>query len=415
MFPYPSGAGLHMGHAYNYCVVDSYCRWLRFKGERVFQPFGYDAFGLPAELYAAKVGRDPKEVTEENIGNFRKQMVHMNTGFQEILTTCDPSYYKWTQWIFQEMAQMNLAYRDTKILPYDTQAKTFLANEQVADGISKLTNTKVEERETRQYFLRITDYKDRLINNLKDLDYPESTKKQQLHWLEKLEDWCVSRQRSWGTPIPEIYRTSDTLDTFLDSSFYFLRYLDPNNDKELVAKNKARPVDIYVGGSEHACMHLIYARFVTMFLHDIGVIDFEEPFKKVIHQGMITKDGNKMSKSLGNVVNPDDFDSDELRLYLMMLGPYDRGGDWSDSGVKGPRRFIKKLNVWLSRPDGVTRDDFYELINQIDDDIKRLKFNTVISKFMTYYNTNKHLDFDAASKQKFVDMFSVFAPGFKVG
>ena len=201
------------------------------------------------------------------------------------------------------------------------------------EGKCDRCKSEVEQKVLEQWFFKITDYKERLIKNLDSIDYPEKTKKQQRHWLENLNDWCVSRQRSWGCPIP-LDGENDTLDTFVDSSFYYLRYLT-DSDSEFLPKEDYKQVDLYIGGNEHACMHLIYARFINMFLYDQGIVPEEEPFKKLIHQGMITKDGSKMSKSTGNVVNPEDYDQDELRMYLMFIGHYFDGGDWDDSKIKG--------------------------------------------------------------------------------
>lgn len=357
MFPYPSGDGLHVGHAYNYAVVDSYARWQRYKGIEVFQPFGFDAFGLPAENYARKHGRDPREVTYENIDKFRIQMKKMNTDYKEMLITSDPSYYKWTQWLFMKLYEKGLAYKKMGPVNYCTKCETVLANEQARGGRCERCGYEIETRQMNQWYFRITDYKDRLIHNLQYIDYPEKTKKQQLHWLENLNDWCVSRQRKWGCPIP-IEGEEDTLDTFVDSSFYYLRYLDPTNEHELFAKEKYKQVDLYIGGNEHACMHLIYARFINMFLYDLGIVPNEEPFKTLIHQGMITHNGEKMSKSKGNVINPDDYDQDELRMYLMFIGHYFDGGDWDDSKISGIRRFIGRFDRWvnLATSDGKSID-----------------------------------------------------------
>lgn len=399
---------MHIGHVYNYAIIDSYCRWMRFQGEEVFQPFGYDAFGLPAENYAKKIGGDPRKVTYNNIDNFRRQMREMNTQFEEKLVTSDPSYYKWTQWIFTQLKERGLAYKKFAPVNYCNSCETVLANEQVKDDHCDRCGSKVEEKEMNQWFFKITDYKDRLIAGLDHIDYPESTIKQQRHWLEKLNDWCVSRQRSWGCPIP-IEGETDTLDTFVDSSFYFIRYCDPENEEAICDKSKARPVDIYVGGNEHACMHLIYARFITMFLHDIGVIDFEEPFNRVVHQGMITKDGSKMSKSKGNVVSPDEYDPAVIRFYLMFIGHYFDGGDWNDSNIKGIKRAFGKWQRWM---DEIGEDDidFTELISKIDGYTRAFKFNKVVSTLMEFYNKNKGKRMNSRSKQQFVEIVSCFAP-----
>lgn len=410
MFPYPSGDGLHIGHAYNYMVVDSYCRWHKFRGHDVFQPFGYDAFGLPAENHARKIGGDPRIVTEANIVKFRSQMDRMNTQYEEILTTSDPVYYKWTQWVFTKMVEHGIAYKKDAPVNHCDDCETVLANEQVKDGRCDRCGNEVTERVMNQWFLKITDYTDRLVKGLDKVDYPEGTKKMQRNWLENQRDWCVSRQRKWGCPIP-VEGETDTLDTFVDSSFYWLRYLDPNNEQELVSMDKVRQVDLYVGGPEHACMHLIYARFVNMFLHDIGVTPHEEPFKKVFHQGMIKYQGEKMSKSRGNVVNPDDCDPDELRLYLMFLGPYADGGDWGTGNMKGVRKFIYRMDRWLSDV-GEDEVDVNGLEAKIDANVRGFRFNKIVSDMMTFYNNNKEKKPSAQCALRLKEIFECFAPGF---
>jgi leucyl-tRNA synthetase len=413
MFPYPSGSGLHVGHAYNYAIVDSYSRWQRYNGVEVFQPFGYDAFGLPAENYARKHGRDPREVTYENIATFRGQMDHMNTSYDDLLVTSDEEYYVWTQWLFTKLHEHGLAYKKVAPVNYCDSCETVLANEQVVDERCERCKSKVELKELNQWFFKITDYKDRLIANLDWIDYPESTIKQQRHWLEDQTDWCVSRQRKWGCPIP-IEGEEDTLDTFVDSSFYYLRYLDPNNPDELFAPEKYKQVDLYVGGREHSCMHLIYARFINMFLFDIGVVPEEEPFKKVFHQGVITVDGKKMSKNQGTVVNPDDYDPDELRLYLMFIGPYDQGGDWNDKRMKGITKFIARMKVWLGAAvEGGESLDLTELRAEINRNIERNKVNLVVSSMMKFNKKNKSTVIDTDTAKAIADILRCFAPGFE--
>jgi leucyl-tRNA synthetase len=413
MFPYPSGNGLHVGHYYNYAIMDSYNRWKQYKGVNVFQPFGYDAFGLPAENYARKHNRDPREVTYENIDTFRGQMNDMNTMYDEKLVTSDPSYYKWTQWLFTKLQENGLAYKQYAPVNYCNSCETVLANEQVKDECCDRCDSKVEVKELDQWFFKITDYKDRLIKNLEWLDYPESTKRQQKHWLENLQDWCVSRQRKWGCPIP-VEGEEDTLDTFVCSSFYYLRYLDPHNEEELISKDKYKQVDLYVGGKEHACMHLIYSRFINMFLYDIGIVGEEEPYKKLIHQGMINMNGEKMSKSKGNVVNPDDHDPDELRLYLMFIGHYFDGGDWDDKKIVGIRRFINRFTRWLAEAnDEGEKIILNEFISKIEFNTERFKFNKVISTFMEFYNKNKGRTMNNETAEELRKILKCFAPSFK--
>jgi leucyl-tRNA synthetase len=414
MFPYPSGNGLHLGHYYNYAIMDSYSRWQRYNGTKVFQPFGFDSFGLPAENYAKKVGREVSEVTTENIENFKRQMEDMNTKYETLLTTSDPSYYKWTQWLFIKLLEKGLAYKKDAPVNYCPSCETALANAQVQDDKCERCGTEVEDKVMNQWFFKITDYKDRLIENLDWIDYPEKTKKQQRHWLENLTDWCVSRQRKWGCPIP-IEGEKDTLDTFVCSSFYYLRYCDPTNEDELVSRSKVKQVDLYVGGSEHACMHLIYARFINMFLYDLEVTPHEEPFKKLVHQGMITMGGEKMSKSKGNIVNPDDYDPDEMRLYLMFLGHYFDGGAWDDSKIKGIRRFINRFRIWMnnSQENGQSIP-LSEFNKKVDSFTNSFKFNKVLSTFMEFYNKNKKVVIDTETKEELTSIFKVFAPNFKL-
>jgi leucyl-tRNA synthetase len=415
MFPYPSGSGLHCGHWYNYAIMDSYCRYLKHKGIKVFQPFGYDSFGLPAENYAKKIGGDPKEVTYNNIDNFRKQLLYMNTNYEELLITSDPEYQKYSQWLFTKLYEKGLAYKAKKEQCYCPSCKTVLANEQVknshianglpTDGNCDRCGTKVEIVNKEQWFFKITDYKDRLIKNLDIIDYPKATINAQRKWLENLHDWCISRQRSWGCPIP-IEGETDTMDTFVDSSFYFIIYY-------LMKGLKPKPVDLYVGGNEHACMHLIYARFINMFLYDIEFIDYEEPFVKVIHQGMILNNGEKMSKSKNNVVNLDNYDSDEIRFYLMFIGHYFDGGSWNDNNIKGIQRFINKLKTWLSK-EGTDNLDLSKFKEEIFNYTESFKFNKVVSSFMILLNNNKDTSLSLESKQELLTLLEIYMPNIKI-
>lgn len=403
MFPYPSGSGLHCGHWYNYAIMDSYCRYQKFIGNEVFQPFGYDAFGLPAENYAKQVGREPKEVTYENIERFRLQMQQMNTNFEELLITSDESYQKYTQWLFTKLYEKGLAYKKDGEVDYCVSCETVLAREQIKEGKCERCNSVTQKKELEQWYFKITEYTPRLIANLENnkTGLPEKTVKAQLKWLENQHDWCVSRQRKWGCPIP-IKGETDTMDTFVDSSFYFIIYC-------LIKGIKPKPVDLYVGGSEHACMHLIYARFITMFLYDIGFIDFEEPFTKVIHQGMILNNGEKMSKSKGNVVNLDDYDSDEIRFYLMFIGHYFDGGSWSDKNINGIHRFIGKMKEWMSRT-GTETIDMAKFKKQVFDYTESFKFNKVVSSFMILLNENKSKSLTNECKQELIAVLSIYMP-----
>lgn len=404
MFPYPSGSGLHCGHWYNYAIIDSYCRYQRFIGNDVFQPFGYDAFGLPAENYAKQIRRDPKKVTYENIEKFRLQMKQMNTCYEELLITSDERYQKNTQWLFNKLYEKGLAYKKDGEVDYCEGCETTLAREQVKDGKCDRCNSIVIKKTLNQWYFKITKYKERLIKNLDNIDYPESTIKQQKAWLENLHDWCISRQRKWGCAIP-IEGETDTMDTFVDSSFYFIVYC-------LVKGIKPKPVDLYVGGNEHACMHLIYARFITMFLFDIGFIDFEEPFKKVIHQGMILNNGEKMSKSKGNVVSLDSYDSDEIRFYLMFIGHYFDGGSWSDQNLNGVKRFVKRFINWMQK-EGSETIELSKFRKQIFDYTESFKFNKVVSSFMILFNENKNKALSIDCKNEIIDLLQMYMPSIK--
>lgn len=404
MFPYPSGDGLHVGHWYNYAIIDSYCRYLRFIGHDVFQPFGFDAFGLPAENYAKKVGKDPAVVTWENIEKFRTQMRQMNTWYEELLTTSDKSYQLRSQWLFTQLHKKGLAYKAMGEQDYCPSCETVLAREQAREGNCERCGSKVTKKKLEQWYFKITAYKERLIAGLDKIDYPKSTINAQRAWLENLHDWCISRQRLWGCPIP-IEGETDTMDTFVDSSFYFIIYC-------IIKDIKPKPVDLYVGGNEHACMHLIYARFITMFLYDIGFIDFEEPFTKVIHQGMILNKGEKMSKSKGNAVSLDGYDPDEIRFYLMFIGHYFDGGSWDDKNLTGIRRFTARMKEWMSHTGDITLD-LEKFKAQIFGYTDTFKFNKVVSSFMILLNENKSKHLTAASKEELIRLLEIYMPSIR--
>ena len=406
MFPYPSGSGLHAGHAYCYTIVDSYCKIQKYQGHNVYQPIGWDAFGLPTENYAIKMGRDAREVSIENIDNFKRQMEYMNTSFEEKLNTSSPEYIEKTQWIFTELLERGLAYKANREQCYCPSCKTILSNEQVIgskivdglplDGKCERCSTPIEPKEMEQWFFKITDYKQRLIDDLDKVDYPEKTKKQQRHWLNNIRDWCVSRQRKWGCPIP-IDGEEDTLDTFVDSSFYTIEY------------DRTRPVDIYVGGNEHATTHLIFARFITKFLFDIGYIDFDEPFKKVIHNGFILgEDGEKMSKTRGNVIDPTIYDPQILRMFLMFINHFFEGGKWQDNGYKGCERFRNKLMTWINSSDIDYDDniDFGSFETKVINYFESWKTNKVVSEWMIFYNKNKNIKPSINTSNKIFKFFN---------
>ena len=686
MFSYPSGAQLHAGHWFNYAPVDSWARLKRMQGYNVFQPMGFDAFGLPAENYAIKTGIHPKDSTYKNIATMEKQLKSMGAMFNwdhEVIT-CDPEYYKWTQWLFLQLYKQGLAYRKKAPVNWCPSCNTVLANEQVVEGECERCGTEVTKKELTQWFFKITEYADELLDKLDTLDWPEKTVAMQKHWIGRstgsqvtfkvkdsdlsfdvfttrvdtlngvtyvvlapenklvdtltteenkkaiedykeaaakqseierqsiskektgvftgsyainpingrevpiwvsdyvlasygtgavmavpahderdfafatkfnlpiervitnkegeevelpycehgvlvnsgefdglttaeakdkiveklaennlgskkvnyrLRDWLVSRQRYWGAPIPVIYcddcgvvpvpeenlpvelpynveftpdgksplakcdefvnttcpccgkpakRECDTLDTFVCSSWYYLRYPDNKNkekafDPEII--NKMLPVDKYVGGPEHACMHLLYARFITKALRDMGYLKFDEPFTSLTHQGLILgPDGQKMSKSKGNTIAPDDiiseYGSDVFRVYLMFGFAYTEGGAWSDDGVKSVARFIDRIertmetaNEKIKAGNGKTSIDKEEkelnfwrhtAIKGVTEDADKMQFNTAIARMMEFVNAlskylqgdNLNLDFLKETCEDFIKLLAPFAPHF---
>ncbi|MGP3608762.1 leucine--tRNA ligase [Anoxybacteroides rupiense] len=649
MFPYPSGAGLHVGHPEGYTATDILARMKRMQGYNVLHPMGWDAFGLPAEQYALDTGNDPAKFTEQNINNFRRQIKSLGFSYdwdREVNTT-DPNYYKWTQWIFLKLYEKGLAYIDEVPVNWCPALGTVLANEEVIDGKSERGGHPVIRKPMKQWMLRITAYADRLLEDLEELDWPESIKEMQrnwigrseganvhfavdghdetftvfttrpdtlfgatyavlapehplvaqittpeqkeaveaylqqiqsksdlertdlakektgvftgayavnpvngeklpiwiadyvlmsygtgaimavpahderdyefakkfnlpikevvaggdvtkeaytgdgehmnsgflnglnkeeaikkmIEWLEengkgekkvsyRLRDWLFSRQRYWGEPIPIIHwedgtmtpvpeeelplmlpktteikpsgtgesplaniedwvnvvdpqtgkkgrRETNTMPQWAGSCWYYLRYIDPHNSEQLADPEKLQkwlPVDIYIGGAEHAVLHLLYARFWHKFLYDIGVVPTKEPFQKLFNQGMILGENNeKMSKSKGNVVNPDDIieshGADTLRLYEMFMGPLEASIAWSTKGLDGARRFLDR--VWrlfveengelnpkiVDQAEGDTLERVYhQTVKKVTEDYEAIRFNTAISQLMVFIN-----------------------------
>ncbi|PID15422.1 leucine--tRNA ligase [Sporosarcina sp. P34] len=648
MFPYPSGAGLHVGHPLGYIATDILSAFKRKQGYNVLHPMGWDAFGLPAEQYAIDTGNDPAEFTAKNIATFKRQMQDLGFSYdwsREINTT-DPSYYKWTQWIFIQLYKRGLAYIDEVAVNWCPALGTVLANEEVIDGLSERGNHPVERRPMRQWVLRITEYADRLLEDLDELDWPESLKDMQRNWIGRsegaqltfeiadtehsfeafttrpdtifgatyavlapehklvgaittdaqreavekyiesvksksdlertdlakdksgvftgayainpasgakmpiwiadyvlatygtgaimavpahderdyefakkfdlpivevvaggnieeeayagegehvnsdflnglgkeeaiaksiewfeengtgerkityrLRDWLFSRQRYWGEPIPVIHwedgtmttvdeselplmlpvtdnikpsgtgesplanitewvnvvdpetgmkgrRETNTMPQWAGSCWYYLRYIDPNNDDMIIDPKLAErwlPVDIYVGGAEHAVLHLLYARFWHKVLYDIGVVQTKEPFQKLFNQGMILGEGHvKMSKSLGNVINPDDIvhshGADTLRIYEMFMGPLDASKEWSTNGLDGSRRFLDRIWRLLVNEDDTLTDKltdetggplekvYNQTVKKVTEDFEAMRNNTAISQLMVFIN-----------------------------
>ncbi|TYS86360.1 leucine--tRNA ligase [Rossellomorea aquimaris] len=648
MFPYPSGAGLHVGHPEGFTATDILSRMKRMQGYNVLHPMGWDAFGLPAEQYALDTGNDPAEFTQKNIDTFRRQIKALGFSYdwdREVNTT-DPGYYKWTQWIFTKLYEKGLAYVDEVAVNWCPALGTVLANEEVIDGKSERGGHPVERRPMKQWMLKITAYADRLVEDLEDVDWPESIKDMQRNWIGRsegaeinftidghdesfdvfttrpdtifgatyavlapehpfvakittdeqrskvneyidkiksksdlertdlakektgvftgayainpangskmpiwiadyvlmsygsgaimavpahderdyefakefdlpivevvaggnvekeaytgdgdhvnsdfldgmgkeeaitkaiswleeknigtkkvtyrLRDWLFSRQRYWGEPIPVIHwedgttttvpeselplvlpktteikpsgtgesplanisewvnvedpetgkkgrRETNTMPQWAGSCWYYIRYIDPHNEEALADAKKMEnwlPVDTYIGGAEHAVLHLLYARFWHKFLYDIGVVPTKEPFQKLFNQGMILGENNeKMSKSKGNVVNPDEVveshGADTLRLYEMFMGPLEASIAWSTNGLDGARRFLDRVWRLLVEEDGslsskvtdAPNSDLDKTYNQtvkkVTEDYEGLRFNTGISQLMVFIN-----------------------------
>lgn len=649
MFSYPSGSKLHAGHWFNYGPVDSWARMKKMQGFNVFQPMGFDAFGLPAENFAIKTGIHPMDSTYKNIETMEKQLKAMGAMFNwdHEVVTCDKDYYKWTQWVFLKLYEKGLAYRKNAPVNWCPSCNTVLANEQVVDGECERCGSVVTKKDLTQWFFKITEYADELLEKLDTLDWPEKTKAMQKHWIGKsigsevtfnvvnrdisfdvfttrvdtlfgvtyvvlapenklvdaltkdeykeavlkykeeaklqseierqsntkeksgvftgsyainpingrevpiwiadyvlvtygtgavmavpahderdyefakkfnlpieevisggeslpftehgvminssefdglttkdgkikvveklkskdlgdfkvnyrLRDWLVSRQRYWGAPIPILYcdkcgavpvpekdlpvilpynvefspngkspllkseefmnvtcpkcggkakREADTLDTFVCSSWYYLRYVDNLNKEIAFDKDKVDsmlPVDMYVGGPEHACMHLLYARFINKALRDMGYLSFDEPFKSLRHQGLILgPDGQKMSKSKGNTISPDEYiemyGADVFRMYLMFGFSYSEGGAWSDDGIKGVHRYIERIErVVDTSLERIFKDSEditimnksekslnywrHNSIKSISYDTEAMQFNTAIARLMEFTN-----------------------------
>lgn len=655
MFPYPSGKGLHVGHPEGYTATDIMARMKRAQGYNVLHPMGWDAFGLPAEQYALQTGNDPATFTDENIAHFKKQLQALGFSYdwdREIKTT-DPNYYKWTQWIFEQMYKMGLAYEAEVPVNWSPDLGTVVANEEVIDGKTERGGYPVYRRKMRQWMLKITAYADRLLDDLDDLDWPEPIKEMQRNWIGrsvgaqvtfkikdsdksfavfttrpdtlfgcsytvlapenelvkeitspeqkeavdayiksiesksdlertdlnkdktgvftgayainpvngeevpvwisdyvlatygtgavmavpahderdyafatkfdlpikevveggdiskeafagdgvhvnsgflnglhneeakakmvdwltekgvgekkvnyKMRDWNFSRQRYWGEPIPVIHwedgettlvpedelplrlpkesnikpsgtpesplanltdwvnvvdengrkgkRETNTMPQWAGSSWYFLRYIDPHNDKALADPEllkKWMPVDLYIGGAEHATLHLLYARFWHKVLYDLGLVPTKEPFQKLYNQGLILKNHEKMSKSRGNVVNPDDvvdeYGADSLRTYEMFMGPLNASIDWDDNGPSGVKKFLDR--VWRTfvndldldpipsekitdKNDGKLDKIYNETVKTVTEHFEELRFNTAISQMMVFMNACQKVD-----------------------
>ncbi len=477
MFPYPSGSGLHVGHPEGYTATDIIARYKRFKGFDVLHPIGWDAFGLPAEQYAIQTGNNPVNFTNKNIDIFRQQLQSLGFSYdydKEINTT-DPKYYRWTQWIFAQMYKNNLAEIKEIEVNWCEQLGTVLANEEVltdekGNKVSERGNFPVIKKPMKQWVLKITNYADKLLDGLKEVNWPESLISLQKNWIGKkvnngkvtyhLKDWVFARQRYWGEPFPIMFdednniylienlvelpimndikpsgdgqsplannkdwvnleingkkfrRDTNTMPQWAGSSWYYLAYILKNDDGTYIDLDSSKayekfkkwlPVDLYIGGQEHAVLHLLYARFWHKVLYDLKIVPTSEPFLKLVNQGMILgKDNQKMSKSKGNIVNPNDiidqFGADTLRLYEMFMGPLVETKPWNDKNLLATRKWLERIwrlfekfinsEIKLNKEvQNKELDSIYHItIKDVTQCIEDLKFNIAISKMMVYIN-----------------------------
>lgn len=476
MFPYPSGT-LHVGHLRNYTIADVIARYRKMKGDRVVQPMGWDVFGLPAENAAIANGVSPREWTDKNIAAMRTQIRAMNCDidWDREIATNNPDYYRWTQWFFSRMVERGIAYRKKGVVNYDPVERTVLANEQVDDdGRGWRSGAKVERREMEQWYVATTRYAEEMIADIDASGMPPEVRRMQRSRIADLRDWCVSRQRFWGTPIPVVHcprcgavpvpderlpvvfpepegdwkdyprqieawkcgatcpkcggaatRETDTMDTFVDSAWYFFRYLDPRNpdrpfDPEVAAD--WMPMAFYVGGREHATAHLVYARFFARFVRDLGMYAGSEPFARVVAQGMVTgktyRDAEtgeylpasefvsgcgksqeaarvtweKMSKSKFNGVSVAgaiaERGADVVRTYVAFKAPVEKDLMWNEGDIAGVRRFLNRVRGLTpcgsqDRDPGAARETarvWREYCRNMD----ALKFNVAIAACMKF-------------------------------
>lgn len=486
MFAYPSG-DLHMGHAEAYAFGDAIARYWIQRGYDVLHPIGWDSFGLPAENAAIKRGQHPAEWTYANIEtqaeSFRRYAVSVD--WHTRLHTSDPSYYRWTQWLFLRFFERGLAYRARAEVNWCPADQTVLANEQVVDGRCERCGAEVGRRELTQWFLRITAYADRLLDDMDALTghWPEHVLTMQRNWIGRsdeglrLHDWLVSRQRFWGCPIPIVHcpacgevpvpddqlpvtlpdrrgadlaprgesplaadrewasvpcprcggpatRDTDTMDTFVDSSWYYLRYPSIDYTEGPFDPAVTIPVDQYIGGVEQAVLHLLYARFVTKALYDMGLIDFTEPFRAVLNQGQVILNGAAMSKSKGNLVDLGEqlttYGVDAVRLTMIFAGPPEEDIDWADVSPAGAARFLSRAlhladQVHDGSPESTTlRRTTHRLLRTITALVESHRFNVAAARLMELVNAARMAIDDGYSGREAAEavavVLSLFAP-----
>jgi leucyl-tRNA synthetase len=480
MWAYPSGDA-HIGHVRNYTITDVVARYKRMKGFNVLNPTGWDAFGLPTENAAFKKKIEPsawnKVCTQRMEEQFRS--LGFSYDWSNVIDTSDPSYYRWTQWLLLKFWERGILYRAKREVNWCTGCMTVLANEQVNEGRCDRCNSKVVLRELEQWFLRMSNYAERLLDDLELLsEWPQHIVTMQRHWIGKkedgsynLHDWCISRQRYWGAPMPFVIcehcgvqpvpeddlpvilpegvditpgwppplaripsfvettcpkcqgkaeRVTDVMDTFVFSAWYYLRFVDPQNNIKIFEPSREKywmPVDLYVGGVEHATVHLIYARFFHKVLYDLGLVSQPEPFKRLFTQGMVCLRGEKMSKSKGNVVSPvqivKQYGADTLRTFILFVGPPEQDVDWSNQGIKGCYRFLGKtfgiISGNASRYDRSWRGKIDSLLLTENDQLFRRKLHQCIRKVTAVVDHDLHFKTAISTLMQFINELNEYA------
>ena len=442
MFPYPSGKGLHIGHAVGYIATDIYARWKKNQGFEVCHPMGFDSFGLPTEYYAMTVGKSCEEVTETNISNFKKQLelLKLDLDWNREIRTSDPGYYRWTQWVFLQLYgswfnpssnkaeslatytgnnpdSVRLAYKATYEANWCEALQTTLSDDEITDGKSDRGGYPVTRKQIPSWFLRIIPYKERLIEGLKSIEW--ENKKVQKNWIPKLHDINFSRQRKWGEPIP-LPGETDTMPSIAGSNWYFFRYLDATNTHQFCSQEAQRwlPVDLYVGGSEHTTGHVLYARFITKVLYDLGHSIVDEPFTRLKNVGlMMGPDGQKMAKSRGNVVTPEEIIAkhgvNAFRMGICFLGRFEDIKSWNEGSIKGCAKFLQKVRDTKTEKveDPAQNLLVQQLESKVSIDIQNFSFNTCVSKFMICLDALKtKAPVSQSAFRKFLKILDPFAP-----
>lgn len=476
-FVYPSGKGVTIGHYKSFGGMDVMARYKRMKGFNVLYPTGWDTFGLPAENFAIKSGKHPKDITEENKTNFIGQYkaAGLSYDWDREINTSYPEYYKWTQWLFLVMYKQGLAYRKNSAIDWCPSCKTVIAKEQVIEGnICERCGSEVIQKELMQWFFKVTEHAERLYDDIEKLDWDDKHKNPHRSWIGKkideegsitfnVRDWCISRQRYWGPPIPIIYcdkcgdipvpeeqlpvqlpydvdwtptgesplaqnenfinaecpncdgkakREVDIMDTFVSSAWYQFRFTDPNNEEIFAGKealNYWGNVDHYQGTIEHLTAHLIYARFVTKVFYDLGFVPFDEPFPKYTPVGLLVdKSGTKYSKRLGNAPDTntliENYGGDLLRLSCQFISPFEDITKWGEEDVVGVRKFRDRIwRVFKEKIDGKAHEVFEEETKKLHRLIKDVESNIEQMKYNVALSKMMVFVSELDNRENFID------------